>query len=128
MPDGDGPLKRAALLFEDAERLQEQGRFEDAEKLIAEAKNLVPSNPQACAEIEVFRAISLLKANKPEKGVQKLAAILIEYADWFKNPDSRDVYEMIQLQRAFSLVHLERSEEALPRRNFALSIRFFQAF
>lgn len=114
MADLDEPLKRAASLFEDAERRQEQGRFEDAEKLIAEAKNLVAGNRQACAEIALFRAISLLKANKREEGLRNLTAILAEYADWFRNPDSRDVYEMVQLQRAFSLVHLERNEEALP--------------
>ena len=41
MADVDEPLKRADSLFEDAERCQEQGRFEDAEKLLAEAKKLV---------------------------------------------------------------------------------------
>ena len=114
MADVDEPLKRAASLFEDAERCQEQGRLEDAEKLIAEAKNLVAGNRQACAEIDLFRAISLLKANKREEGLRNLTAILAEYADWFRNPDSRNVYEMVLLQRAFSLVHLERNEEALP--------------
>ena len=71
-------------------------------------------NRQACAEIDFFRARSLLRANKREEGLRDLTAILTEYADCFRNPDSRDVYEMVQLQRAFSLVHLERNEEALP--------------
>jgi tetratricopeptide (TPR) repeat protein len=31
-----------------------------------------------------------------------------------KSPDGRDVYEMVKVQRAFSLVHLERNEEARP--------------
>src|SRR5437763_805709 len=91
-PD-DEPLKRAASLLEDAERCQEQGRFEDAEKLVAQAKNLVAGNPQACAEIDLLRAISLLKANKREEGVRNLSEILAEYADWFKTPDSPAVYE-----------------------------------
>jgi tetratricopeptide (TPR) repeat protein len=114
MADVDEPLERAASLCEDAEQCQEQGRFEDAEKLVAEARNLVEGNRQACAEIDLFRARSLLKANKLEEGLRNLAAMLAEYADWFGNPDSREVYEMVQLQRAFSLVHLERNEEALP--------------
>ena len=123
MADVDELMKRAASLFEDAERCQEQGRFEDAEKLIAEAKNLVASNRQACAEIDLFRARSLLKANKGEEGLRNLTAILAEYADWFRNPNSRDVYEMVQLQRAFSLVHLERNDEALPLLEEALSFQ-----
>ncbi|HEV3513160.1 MAG TPA: hypothetical protein VGS05_15735 [Candidatus Sulfotelmatobacter sp.] len=127
MADVDEPLKRAASLFEDAERCQDQGRFEDAEKLVAEAKNLVAGNPQACAEIDLFRAISLLKANKREEGVRNLSEILAEYSDWFKTPNSRDVYEMVQLQRAFSLAHLERTEEALPLLEEASSFRLERA-
>ena len=123
MADGYEPVKRAASLFEAAERCQEQGRFEDAEKLVAEARNLVEGNRQACAEIDLFRAMSLLKANKCEEGVRSLTTILAEYADWFRDPDSRDVYEMVQLQRAFSLVDLERSEEALPLLQEASSFR-----
>jgi tetratricopeptide (TPR) repeat protein len=123
MADVDEPLKKAASLFEDAEQCEEQGRFEDAEKLTAEARNLVVGNRQACAEIDLFRARSLLKVNKLEEGLRNLTAILAEYADWFGNPDSREVYEMIQLQRAFSLVHLERNEEALPLLEEALSFQ-----
>ena len=123
MADVDGPLERAASLLEDAERHGEQGRFEDAERLAIEAKNLVPGNRQACAEIDLFRARSLLKAKKLDEGVRNLAAILTEYADWFRNPESREVYEMVQLQRAFSLVHLERNEKALPLLEEALSFQ-----
>jgi tetratricopeptide (TPR) repeat protein len=114
MADIDEPWKKAASLFEEAEQCQQQGRFEDAEKLVAEAKNLVAGNRHACAEIDLFRAISLLKQDKREEGLRNLTAILAEYADWLRNPDSRDVYEMVQLQRAFSLMHLGRSAEALP--------------
>jgi tetratricopeptide (TPR) repeat protein len=123
MADRDGPLERAASLLEDAERHGEQGRFEDAERLAVEAKNLVSGNRQACAEIDLFRARSLLQAKKLDEGVRTLTAILTEYADWFRNPESREVYEMVQLQRAFSLVHLERNEEALPLLEEALSFQ-----
>src|ERR1700733_3527840 len=123
MADGDGPLERAASLLEDAERHGEQGRFEDAERLAVEAKNLVSGNRQACAENDLFRARSLLQAKKLDEGVRTLTAILTEYADWFRNPESREVYEMVKLQRAFSLVHLERNEEALPLLEEALSFQ-----
>lgn len=97
MTDGDEPLKRAALLLEDAGRCQEQGRIDDAEKLITEVKNLVAGSPQACTEIDLFHAISHRKTSKPEEGVRNLSEILAGYADWFKTPDSRDLYEMVQL-------------------------------
>lgn len=123
MADLDEPLERAASLLEDAERRGEQGRFEDAERLAIEAKNLVEGNWQACAEIDLFRARTLLQAQRLEEGVRNLTAILTEYADLFKNPNSREVYEMVQLQRAFSLVHLEKSDEALPLLEEALSFQ-----
>ena len=40
--------------------------------------------------------------------------MLIEYKTWFNTPEGRDVYELVQVQRAFSLIHLERNAEARP--------------
>jgi len=114
MIDSDDPLKKAAYLLEEATCSQEQGKFRDAETLIAEAKQLAAADVQACAEIDLFRAMSLLKESRQKEGLQSLSAMLIEYADWFKNPDGRGVYELVQLQRAFSLMHLEKNEEARP--------------
>jgi tetratricopeptide (TPR) repeat protein len=123
MIDSEDPLKRAAHLLEEATRRQEQGQFRDAETLMADAKCVAVANVQACAEIDLFRATSLLKENRREEGVQILSAMLIEYADWFKNRDGRDVYELVQLQRAFSLMHLERYEEARPVLEEAVSFQ-----
>jgi tetratricopeptide (TPR) repeat protein len=123
MADQGDPLKKAARLLEGATRLQEQGQFRDAEGLIAEAKQLSAPNLQACAEIDLFSARSLLKENRQEEGLQKLAAMLIEYADWFKTRDGRDVYELVQLDRGFALMHLERNEEARPVLEEAVSFQ-----
>jgi tetratricopeptide (TPR) repeat protein len=70
-----------------------------------------------------LRATLLLKDNKREEGLQNLSAILVQYGDLLKCPEGRDVYEMVQIQRAFSLVHLERNEEARPLLEEALSFR-----
>jgi tetratricopeptide (TPR) repeat protein len=121
MTDGADPLKKVACLLEEATRRQERGQFDEAETLMAAAKQLAAANAQASAEIDLFRAMSLLKENRREEGVQSLSAMLIAYADWFKTPDSRDVYELVQVQRAFSLIHLERNEEARPILEEALS-------
>jgi tetratricopeptide (TPR) repeat protein len=127
MTDREELLRRIPVLLEDASRFQQQGRVEDAEKLIDEAKHLAAGYQQACAEIDLSRAISLLEASKHEEGVRHLSAILAEYADWFLNPESRDVYEIVQLQRAFSLIHLEMSEEALPLLEEATSFQLERA-
>lgn len=111
--DGD-PLKDIERLLQEANRYQEAGQFRDAERLIVEARRLATGNLQACAEIDLFYARSLLEQNQREEGLQALSAMLIEYSEWFKNREGRHVYELIQVQRAFSLVHLERNEEARP--------------
>jgi tetratricopeptide (TPR) repeat protein len=123
MIDSNDPLEKAACLLEEATRRQEQGQFRDAETLMAEAKQLAAADVQACAEIDLLRATSLLKESRREEGVESLSAMLIEYADWFKNPDSRDVYEAVQLQRAFSLMHLEKNEETRPVLEEAVSFQ-----
>jgi tetratricopeptide (TPR) repeat protein len=121
--DIDDPLKKAADLLEQAERLQEQGQFRDAETLAGEARGLAAANAQVCAEIDLFHARLLLSENRREEGLQKLSAMLIEYADCFENPDGRDVYMLVQLQRAFSLMFLGRNEEARPVLEEALSFQ-----
>jgi tetratricopeptide (TPR) repeat protein len=127
MIDSSDPLKEAAARLEEASRREEQGLFGDAEVLAAEAKQLVAGNRHACAEIDLFRARALLKENKREEGLQRLSAMLVEYSDLFKNPEAHDVYEMVQVQRAFSLVHLERKQEALPLLEEALSFQLESA-
>lgn len=40
--------------------------------------------------------------------------MLIEYREWLKSTDGRAVYELVQIHRAFSLMHLQRNLEARP--------------
>jgi len=61
----------------------------------------------------LFCAVALLEQEKREQGIEALSLILTEYGDWFKSRDGREVYEVVQMQRAFSLMHLERKLEAL---------------
>lgn len=107
-------LKKIGPLLEEATRFQEGGRFRDAELLIEEAGHLAGGNVQCRAEIDLFRATSLLKENRREEGLRNLSAMLIEYAEWIRSPEGRDMYDLVQLQRAFSLMHLEKYEEARP--------------
>jgi tetratricopeptide (TPR) repeat protein len=49
-----------------------------------------------------------------EEGLQALAAILVKHGGWLQTAEGRPVYEAIQVQRAFSLMHLQKNVEANP--------------
>ncbi len=66
------------------------------------------------AENDLRRATALLEQGHREDGLQALSSILVKYADWLKTGDGRAVYEAVQIQRAFSLMHLQRNLEAKP--------------
>ena len=66
------------------------------------------------AENDLCRATALLEQGHREDGLQALSSILVNYGDWLKTADGRVVYEAVQVQRAFSLMHLQRSLEAKP--------------
>ena len=112
--DRNDPLYRIAILLQDANRQQSAGHFRDAELSIVEARRLAQGNTQALAEIDFFCALSLLEQDKRNDGVQALSAMLTQHKTWFNAPEGRDLYELIQVQRALSLIHLERKEEARP--------------
>lgn len=106
--------QRIGDLLERASRCNSEGRFADATVLINEARRLAPGNVQAAAEIDLFCAIALLEQGRREEGVQSLASILKTYKDWLKTTEGRSVYEAVQLQRAFSMIHLQKNLEARP--------------
>lgn len=112
--DPNDPLNRIGTLLQEANRQRSAGYFRDAELSIAEARRLAQGHSQALAEIDFFCALSLLERDKQNEGVQALSAMLIQHKAWFNTPEGRDVYELVQVQRAFSLIHLERKEEARP--------------
>jgi tetratricopeptide (TPR) repeat protein len=112
--DPNDPHNRIGTLLQEANRQQSAGHFRDAELSIAEARHLAQGDMQALAEIDFFCALSLLEQDKQDEGVKALSAIMIKHKAWFNTPEGRDVYELVQVQRAFSLIHLERKEEARP--------------
>jgi tetratricopeptide (TPR) repeat protein len=66
------------------------------------------------AETDLARATALLEQGHREEGLQALASILVKYEDWLKTAEGRPLYEAIQVQRAFSPMHLQRNLEAEP--------------
>jgi tetratricopeptide (TPR) repeat protein len=66
------------------------------------------------AENDLHRATALLEQGRQEDGLQALSSMLVNYGDWLSTANGRAVYEFVQLQRAFSLMHLQRNLEAKP--------------
>jgi tetratricopeptide (TPR) repeat protein len=66
------------------------------------------------AEKDFSGATALLEQGHREEGIQALAAILVKHKWWLQTAEGRPVYEAIQLQRAFSLMHLQKNVEAKP--------------
>ena len=112
--DPNDPLNRVGNLLQEANRHQNAGQLRAAELCITDARRLAQGHTQALAEIDFFCAVSLLEQDKRDEGVRALSAILIEHNAWLRTSEGRDLYELVQVQRAFSLVHLERKEEARP--------------
>lgn len=88
--------------------------------LVAEAKVLAAENRHASAVVELFCATTLLEQNNREEGLRALVSMLSEYSGWLASPEGHPMYEFIQLQRAFSLMHLGRNLEARPLLEAAL--------
>src|SRR5262249_49612608 len=66
------------------------------------------------AETDFSCATALLEQGHREEGLQALAAILVKHQGWLQTAEGRPVYEAIQVQRAFSLMHLQKNVEAKP--------------
>jgi len=111
---GDDLRQKIGGLLEKASFHQREGRFDEADSLVVEARRLAVGNLRACVEIDLFCALALLEQEKREQGVEALSSILTEHSDWLKSLEGREVYEVIQVERAFSLMHLQRNLEAQP--------------
>lgn len=112
--DVNALLQRVADLLESANSCQRDERSADADSLVAKAKQLATGNPNASAMVDLFCATTFLEQGNREQGLQALASMLTEYSEWLGTPEGRDMYEFIQLQRAFSLMHLGKNLEAQP--------------
>lgn len=112
--DANDLPQRIGGLLERASHRNSEGRFDDATVLVEEARVLATGNVQASAEIDLFCAIALLEREEREEGLRSLASILAKYENWLKTAEGRSVYEAVQVQRAFSLMHANKGLEARP--------------
>jgi len=106
------PLEKANYLIEQAECHRQLGDFGKASECVARAKVLSAGDVIASAQIDYFAAILLIGQGSREEGLQALSTILTEYSGNFHSEDGRELYEQIQVQRGFTMMHLERYQEA----------------
>jgi tetratricopeptide (TPR) repeat protein len=113
--------ERAGYLVDQATCYHEIGNLSATEVCIAKAKELVSDDPLGLAQIEYVTAVFLIEEGKRELGLQVLSRIVRNYPAQFESKDARKLYERVQVQRAFTLMHLSKSDEARPLFEEALS-------
>ncbi len=64
--------------------------------------------------VDLFCATTIMEQGNRERGLQALASMLTEYREWLATDEGLEMYEFIQVQRAFSLMHLGKILEARP--------------
>ena len=113
--------EKAGYLADLATCYHELGNLSQAEICIAKAKELVMDDPLGSAQIDYLAAIFLIEEGKPEQGLQKLSRIVANNTEVFRSEEGRELYQRIQVERAFTLMHLSKNQEARPLLEEALS-------
>lgn len=107
-------LEKAGYLLAEAACLREAGNFAEAQTAITRAKEFAGTDPMACAQIDFFAATLMIDEDKRENGLEALSRVLKNYSGLFQEGEGREMYEEIQMQRGFTLMHLSKHREARP--------------
>ena len=105
---------KAGFLLDQATCYSELGRMEEARACVARAKLLVIADLEASAQIDLFAAKLFIKEGNREAAIQALSCLLGTYADWLSTKQGESLYQEIQTERAFTLMHMLRYEKARP--------------
>jgi tetratricopeptide (TPR) repeat protein len=119
----DDPGQTAGYLIDEADCYAQGGDSEEAKKCISKARMLVRTDPLGLAQIDFFEATLLIEDGQIELGLQALSFILSDNSLLLRSKEGRELYERIQIQRGFSLMHLSRCAEARPILEEASSFR-----
>ena len=106
------PLERAGYLIDQATCHSKAGHFTEARACVAEAKKLAVVDTMARVQIDIFSATLLIEEGARERGLDALSQILKNYASWLEGGEGRELYQDIEMQRGFTLMHLSRCAEA----------------
>lgn len=113
--ESNDSLEKANYLIEEAECYRQLGEFGKASTCVGAAKELANSDVIASAQIAFFAATLLVTQGKRDEGLQAMSTILREYSNKLLAGEAgRELYQQIQMQRGFTLMHLARYKEARP--------------
>jgi tetratricopeptide (TPR) repeat protein len=101
-------------LIEEGECHRQLREYDGAAKCAAEAKALAKSDAMSCLQIQYFEATLLISQEKREEALDMLSKLLRDHPNDLTEGEGRELYEQIQVQRSFTLMHLERYADASP--------------
>lgn len=107
------PNSRARLLLRKAELYGVIQRFVEARKEISLALKSAPGDPDIIFQCEHLGALLYHEEQDVAEAFKRMTALLLKYKKHMQSPESRPVYEDIQMRRGFELVQLGRFAEAV---------------
>lgn len=108
------PLEKANYLIEEAECHRHLMEFDKAAQCVTKARELAGSDVIASLQIRYFDATLLISQDRRKEGLDVLSMILKHHSKDLQQGEGRELYEKIQKQRGFTLMHLERYADARP--------------
>ena len=121
--DSDNPSRTAGYLIDEATCYTHNGNSKEAQRCVDKARALVGSDPLSSAQIDYFVAISLIEGGQQKEGVQALSRIAGDASRWLGSNEGRELYERVQVERGFTLMHIPNYAEARPLLEEALSFK-----
>jgi tetratricopeptide (TPR) repeat protein len=107
------PLEKANFLIEAAECYRQIGEFVKSHERATEAKEHTVADVIALIQIDYFLAVLLITQGKREEGLSTLSSIVKEKAGILANDEEgQKLYQDVQMQRGFTLMHLGLYEDA----------------
>lgn len=106
------PLEKANYLIEEAECHRHLMEFDKAGQCTTEAKQLVGSDVIASLQIRYFDATLLISQGRRDEALAELSKILKDHSQDLQQGEGRELHEQIQIERGFTLMHLERYADA----------------
>ena len=109
----DSGFKESECLLYQALCHSKLGNPTDAWISLESAKTLARDGMKQ-AKVDFTEATLLIEEGRKEEGITVLSNLVRGYGDRFGKEEQRDFYEAVQIQRGFTLMHLERYKEACP--------------
>jgi tetratricopeptide (TPR) repeat protein len=108
------PVEEAGFLMDAATCYGEIRDLDQARICATKAKQLVEGDAMASAQIDFVVATLLIDEGKREQALEELTRLSKNYRSVLETGEGRQLHEEIETQRAYTLMHLAKYEEARP--------------